>query len=450
MTNVTWILCAACLVLAPFPALLALAAVALLGLTVVRALLKPTELRWDLVAALVLVNFAYWGLNALFVAGYWPHELLSWSFLRWQARGVLCYVPLLLLGLRAADVRLPLGKIVRAYVLISAAVAVLGLLQILVGVQPQIANDMQLSLWPVRWFQGEPWFFGFYRSHSAAGAGFAAAALGAWVLLLFREEEDPRVMLPAFVLLAWALMFTKSRTYVCAFLPTAFLSWLAAAVIRRRPIVRHLWVGAGFLLVLGLATFMVPRGPERFLSLPGISHRMFASAPEPQQQAGEGARTKPGDSADMGTVTAMNRRTYWDAALKMAKTHPVFGVGLGRYGREFYDMGYRTPWKPRLAMMHAHNSALHYLAELGAVGLLLQAALWGAILWAILRAAWNRLPDLNPTAVFTLFALALLVMNMAASLVGHVLWSPAAMLPTVAALTLALRRPADIAQARSP
>jgi O-antigen ligase len=196
---------------------------------------------------------------------------------------------------------------------------------------------------------------------------------------------------------------------------------------------------------------MVPRGPERFLSLPGISHRMFASAPEPQQQqAEEGARTRQGDSADMGTVTAMNRRTYWDAALKMARAHPVFGVGLGRYGREFYDMGYRTPWKPRLAMMHAHNSALHYLAELGAVGLLLQAALWGAILWAILRAAWNRLPDLDPPAVFTLFALALLVMNMAASLVGHVLWSPAAMLPTVAALTLALRRPADIAQARSP
>jgi len=441
MTKVTRTLCVACLLLAPFPALLGLAAAALLALTVARALVKPEDLRWDAVAALVLVNFAYWGLNALFVAGYWPHELASWPFLRWQARGVLCYVPLLLLGLRAADVRLPLARIVRAYVLVSAGVAVVGLLQILAGVQPQIANDVQLCLWPVRWFQVEPWFFGFYRSHSAAGAGFAAAALAAWVLLLFRPREDPRVLLPAFILLVWALMFTKSRTYVCTFLPTAFLAWVAAAVIRRRPIPRHLGAGVGFLLVVGLATFMVPHGPERFLSLPGISHRMVAKVPRPS--AGEIGHTEQAKLQDMGTVTAMNRRTYWEAALQMARGRPLFGVGLGRYGKHFYALGYRTQWRPRLAMMHAHNSFLHYVAELGVVGLLFQLALWATVVWRAVRRAWERRPTLDALSVFILFALALLVMNMAASLVGHVLWSPAAMLPTVAALTLALREPAE-------
>ncbi len=150
----------------------------------------------------------------------------------------------------------------------------------------------------------------------------------------------------------------------------------------------------------------------------------------------------------MAAVTALNRRTYWTAALHMARAKPVFGVGLGRYGEEFYRLGYQTPWRPRLAMMHAHNSWLHFLAELGIVGLLLQVALWTAVLWRVGRRAWAHLQAGDGRTVFAFFAIALLVMNMAATLVGHVLWSPAVMLPTAAALTLALREPDEAPEGR--
>jgi O-antigen ligase len=84
-----------------------------------------------------------------------------------------------------------------------------------------------------------------------------------------------------------------------------------------------------------------------------------------------------------GTVTreAGIRAQGWNAAQGMAADHPIVGVGLGGYQREYYDR--------RLGpdASHAYNIVLHVLAESGAIGLLGWLALWGRVLYVGVRHA---------------------------------------------------------------
>jgi O-antigen ligase len=75
------------------------------------------------------------------------------------------------------------------------------------------------------------------------------------------------------------------------------------------------------------------------------------------------------------------RQAGWDAALAMARDHPLTGVGLGGYSAE-YALRY-TAWDAT----HAYNIVLHVLAESGVIGLLGWAVLWGRVLWRGLRHA---------------------------------------------------------------
>lgn len=75
------------------------------------------------------------------------------------------------------------------------------------------------------------------------------------------------------------------------------------------------------------------------------------------------------------------REQGWTAARTMAGEHPITGVGLGGYQREY---------RRRLLgedPTHAYNIVLHVLAEGGVVGLLGWLALWLRALWVGLRAA---------------------------------------------------------------
>ncbi len=450
MNRAVWLLCAACLVLAPVPPLLGLAGALLLAATVVAAAGRPADLRWEPIAVLTVLNMVYWGLNALLVAERPLGGVVSWPFVRWQGRGVLCYVPLLCLALRARRFPVSLKRLLNTYVIVFALVAAAGVAQMALGIRPQLANDLQPSAWPVRHMHGELWFFGLHRSHSAAGAAFASAGLAAWLLLLLRPVQKWKWLLPCFALIAWALLFTKSRTYICAFLFAAFVAWVAVVFARRRALVGQAGKGVAFALTVLVCLVLVPGGYSRYASMLGLPARFRAyparpatAGPtepgEPKRVTKRPAGPSPQRKPEMGEVTAMNRKTYWSAGLKMAAPNPLLGVGLGRYGQVFYELGYRTPWKPRLAMMHAHNSFLHYMAELGLVGVALQAALWGAVVVCLAPPAWASLRRNGKRHEFALVAFGLVFMHLVASMVTHVLWSPAAMLPVTAAVALTLR-----------
>ena len=77
----------------------------------------------------------------------------------------------------------------------------------------------------------------------------------------------------------------------------------------------------------------------------------------------------------------------------MFADHPVVGVGLGGYRREYYER--------RLGAVatHAYNIVLHVLAESGVIGLLGWLALWGRVLYVGARHAG---PTPRGAAVFAL------------------------------------------------
>lgn len=87
------------------------------------------------------------------------------------------------------------------------------------------------------------------------------------------------------------------------------------------------------------------------------------------------------------------RERGWQAARGMFADHPVVGVGLGGYQREYYErrLGFDSP--------HAYNIVLQVLAESGVVGLLGWLALWGRVLYVGVRRAG---PTPRGAAIFAL------------------------------------------------
>lgn len=77
-----------------------------------------------------------------------------------------------------------------------------------------------------------------------------------------------------------------------------------------------------------------------------------------------------------------DRLVLWSAAARIARLHPIAGIGLGRYPRE--APGFHSEWIP---FENTHNFFLQLLAEAGLVGLLAFLALWGVAIRALWRGA---------------------------------------------------------------
>ncbi len=83
-------------------------------------------------------------------------------------------------------------------------------------------------------------------------------------------------------------------------------------------------------------------------------------------------------------ITAEGRLELWSDTLELIGAYPLFGCGLGAY--ESAMLPYNRS-HPLARTDYAHNDYLQLLAELGAVGFLIAAALAAAVLSSALRAA---------------------------------------------------------------
>jgi hypothetical protein len=92
------------------------------------------------------------------------------------------------------------------------------------------------------------------------------------------------------------------------------------------------------------------------------------------------------------------REQGWLAARAMAAEHPIAGVGLGNYAREYVDRRFGID-RLGIDRAHAYNIVLHVLAESGAIGLIGWLALWGRVLWVGVRRA---APTPRGAAIFAL------------------------------------------------
>lgn len=86
------------------------------------------------------------------------------------------------------------------------------------------------------------------------------------------------------------------------------------------------------------------------------------------------------------------RLTLWKAALQMFWDHPINGVGIENFSH-LCETKY-TKGKDLATTVHAHNNVLHYMAEMGIIGLL--SFTW--LMLAVLRLLYQNFkhnPDLN-------------------------------------------------------
>lgn len=84
----------------------------------------------------------------------------------------------------------------------------------------------------------------------------------------------------------------------------------------------------------------------------------------------------------------VERLAHWQAALNMAATHPLLGVGLGNY-EVVYPIYRLINWPEPLG--HAHNYYLNILAEAGIIGFLVYGKVWIGIIVVSWRG--RRHPD---------------------------------------------------------
>ncbi len=82
---------------------------------------------------------------------------------------------------------------------------------------------------------------------------------------------------------------------------------------------------------------------------------------------------------------SLERSAHWRAAIAMARSEPLLGVGAGNFDTRFREM--TEVWRFRIPRGHAHNAYLQALAQAGVVGLFAYLSLVGVVV----RTVWLRL-----------------------------------------------------------
>jgi O-antigen ligase len=238
---------------------------------------------------------------------------------------------------------------------------------------------------------------------AAAAAGVAALNVSRFAAICLRTGVPVLVNLRTTRVSAAFADFNAAGSY----LAMALFLTLGLSVSARR-VLRWVWIGSASLVLLAVwltgsraALIAVPAGAILFAwfsreRLRSFSRRtMVAVVGSVVLVVLLGAWFFPSIATGRNPFALQARVEMGEAALRMFRSHPVFGIGIGRFwesstpyidsafrARILADRGVRSPTAER---ENAHNNYLQILAELGLVGV-------GPFLWllaAIARQAWR-------------------------------------------------------------
>jgi O-antigen ligase len=234
----------------------------------------------------------------------------------------------------------------------------------------------------------------------------------AQVLGLRRAGEDisggvnnTAMMLVTVIPLGFYLIRT-SRHYLWGLVGTLYLVLGAVAVVTTYSRMNLLLLPPLF-AVLYLLTFRDRRG-RRWLVAIGIAGAVAATLLVPWDELAKRIDTIDtylNETMQLGPVqTEQSSRGYHLLiGLKIARDHPLIGVGYGNYGHFFRDeYQFQVPGAPKLygSVRSPHSSLVGIAADLGAIGLaawlLLQAICATSAIRAWRRARAGRTQDLVP------------------------------------------------------
>ena len=240
---------------------------------------------------------------------------------------------------------------------------------------------------PVAVFLAE---FAFIPQSRGAMAGVAVAIVVLIALTGDRLRVVTRVVLAAALVVPVVPSLLRVGNAATDELPVAAPLHHAAGRIALTVVIAAL---AGALVAALERRYEVPARAERALGIAGIVVVLVAGVAGMARYGGTVAdlavsvwtpRAVESEGSRLFSTASEQRPDYARVAVHLFAEHPVAGVGLGNFGRE-YDARRRHDKHSR----YAHNLALRAVSELGAVGLALLLVIVGGLVAGVLG-AWRR------------------------------------------------------------
>ena len=191
-----------------------------------------------------------------------------------------------------------------------------------------------------------------------------------------------RRSLPRFVLAATAAGLCLAAL-VASFSRGAWLGAVAAALVMALFLPRRVWLGLSLAAIGGL---MVVSAAGAGLLPDAVTARLAGLADFTNIYDVRGV------PINNENYPVIQRLAFWQTAEAMGAAHPWLGVGLGNYAAAYPAFALLN-WP--LAIGHAHNIYLNFLAETGVIGLVSYVALWAVVVALTLSAlrstdGWRR------------------------------------------------------------
>jgi putative inorganic carbon (HCO3(-)) transporter len=356
----------------------------LVGLTVIAWLARgiirrQIVIRWPPLLWPTLVMVWMFALS-LTQAASWRDGVPEW--LKWAEFAALYLVASQILGGRRT------WWVVGALFLAGCLEAALGAYQFLRQVGPKEFILMGRFMRAAGTFSQPNPYAGYLGYLAPVAASLALGSLGRWLVAL-RQPAGSRAAAPSAEAPAAQRWYRSHDLWVgllCGGVAVALaagigMSWsrgswlgLAAALVvvaglrSRRTVV--MIAGAGLALALVFTTVGTGWLPSSIAArLDDVSGLTASTDP---------ARTEITDA----NFAVLERLAHWQAGEAMFSDHPWLGVGIGNYAAAY--AAYSLPhWY--VALGHAHNVYINFLAETGVLGGLSFAVFWLAAVWFVAR-----------------------------------------------------------------
>ena len=123
-------------------------------------------------------------------------------------------------------------------------------------------------------------------------------------------------------------------------------------------------------------------------------------------------------------TTLRNRLDYWHAAINMFTAHPFSGVGLERFGENYFRYAPTVQIVPGQSTNNAHNVFMQLLATGGLIVIVPYLFLLGVIMWISLRgiAKSSGEAQVNLVAIFSIWLSLMLISAISIDNLGVAVW----------------------------
>ncbi len=225
---------------------------------------------------------------------------------------------------------------------------------------------------------------------------FFICCLGTWLALSATEKWEKIFGYSAVFLGLLGIIYSESRGPFLGFVASILVFATVYGLGTKKKLVRQMVIGVYAFLILGTGLIFVFRASNFVVSLPIIGRLATIST--------------------AGNSLATNTRVMaWEIAIEGFKEKPLFGWGPNNYlyvfnahyRPEFLQFGgWGETW-----FDNAHNIILNTLAVQGIFGLVVYLLIFGAAIWALLKAYREKRTDITFLAFGLAFLIGHLVQN---------------------------------------